>query len=130
MSNSPVKFNMGILGLIASMMQNQNQGNVTPGGMFGAMGTNPSINALSNANALSNNISKPQNDRPQFQNNFGLPGMFNSGGDMMGNVMMNTLARKAARRRRREVSRLDDIDPNISISERQNPFSNMLTGII
>ena len=111
-------------------MQNQNQGNVTPGGMFGAMGTNPSINALSNANALSNNISKPQNDRPQFQNNFGLPGMFNSGGDMMGNVMMNTLARKAARRRRREVSRLDDIDPNISISERQNPFSNMLTGII
>ena len=103
MSNSPVKFNMGILGLIASMMQNQNQGNVTPGGMFGAMGTNPSINALSNANALSNNISKPQNDRPQFQNNFGLPGMFNSGGDMMGNVMMNTLARKAARRRRREV---------------------------
>ena len=105
MSNSPVKFNMGILGVIASMMQNQNQGNVTPGGMFGSMGNNPSINSLSNANALSNFNARRG----------GLFGVI--GGDTMGNIMANTLARKAARRRSREVARLNNIDPNISITE-------------
>jgi len=110
MSNSPVKFNMGIIGLLASMMQNQNQGNVTPGGMFGSMGNNPSINSLSNANAMSN----------ASNNTFGRigGGLFGTSGmGMVGSMMANTLARKAARRRSREVARLNNIDPNISVTE-------------
>ena len=111
MSNSPVKFNMGILGVLASMMQSQNQGTmgVTPRGMFGSMGNNPSVNSLSNANALSR---VPMGMFGARRNPFG-----SFSGDVMGNVIANTLARKAARRRSREVARLNNIDPNISVTE-------------
>ena len=71
----------------------------TPRSIFGGMANNPSINSLTNANAMSdysNNLA----GFPGFGRGGGLFGT--SGMGMMGNMMLGTLARKAARRRRRE----------------------------
>ena len=72
----------------------------TPRSIFGGMANNPSINSLTNANAMSD-----------YSNNLGGFGGFGrrggglfgaSGMGLAGNVLMGTLARKAARRKRRE----------------------------
>ena len=71
----------------------------TPRSMFGGMANNPSINSLTNANAMSdysNNIA----GFPGFSRGGGLFGA--SGMGLAGNVLMGTLARKAARRNARQ----------------------------
>ena len=70
----------------------------TPRSMFGGMANNPSINSLTNANAMSN-YSNNVAGFPGFGRGGGLFGT--SGMGMMGNMLMGTLARKAARRRAR-----------------------------
>jgi len=77
----------------------------TPRSIFGGLANNPSINSLSNANAMSNyanNVGGFQGFGPGNRIGGGLFPAFSGPGDIMGNVMMGTLARKAARRKRRE----------------------------
>jgi len=94
---------MNLASIISSIMRGGGNfgalGIGTPRSMFGGMANNPSINSLTNANAMSdysNNIA----GFPGFGRGGGLFGT--SGMGMMGNMMMGTLARKAARRRQRE----------------------------
>ena len=77
----------------------------TPRSIFGGMANNPSINSLSNANAMAN-----------YSNNVGGFGglfpTFGGGTDLMGNMMAQTLARKAARKRARQNALTNPIDTN------------------
>lgn len=87
----------------------------TPRSIFGGMANNPSINSLSNANAMSNyanNVSGFQGFGPGNRIGgglFGAPG-FGGPGDIMGNMMMQTLARKKARRRARQNALSNPVD--------------------
>ena len=79
----------------------------TPRSMFGGMANNPSINSLTNANAMSdyaNNVA----GFPGFGIGGGLFGT--SGMGVVGNALMGTLARKAARRRARENALSNPVD--------------------
>ena len=83
----------------------------TPRSIFGGMANNPSINSLSNANAMSNYA----NNVGGFQG-IGRPGGlfgaagFGGPGDILGNMMMGTLARKAARRKARQNALSNPVD--------------------
>ena len=87
----------------------------TPRSIFGGMANNPSINSLSNANAMSNyanNVSGFQGFGPGNRIGgglFGAPG-FGGPGDIMGNMMMQTLARKKARKRARQNALSNPVD--------------------
>jgi len=87
----------------------------TPRSIFGGIANNPSINSLSNANAMSNyanNVGGFQGFGPGNRIGGGLFGATGFGGtnDTMGNMMMQTLARKAARRRARENALSNPVD--------------------
>ena len=87
----------------------------TPRSIFGGLANNPSINSLSNANAMSNyanNVGGFQGFGPGNRIGgglFGAPG-FGGPGDIMGNMMMQTLARKKARRRARQNALSNPVD--------------------
>tara|TARA_R100001163_G_C5025500_1_gene167169 strand:+ start:261 stop:755 length:495 start_codon:yes stop_codon:yes gene_type:complete len=98
---------MNLASIIGSIMRGGNNfgalGIGTPRSIFGGMANNPSINSLTNANAMSdysNNVSGFQGFGPGNRIGGGLFG--GSGMGIAGNMMMQTLARKAARRRQRE----------------------------
>ena len=79
------------------------------------MANNPSINSLTNANAMSdysNNVGSFQGFGPG--NTIGRAGgLFGASGmGMMGNMMMGSLARKAARGRARQNALTNPIDTN------------------
>jgi len=89
----------------------------TPRSIFGGIANNPSINSLSNANAMSNyanNVGGFQGFGPEntIGRAGGLFGAAGSGrpGDIMGNMMMQTLARKAARRNARQNALANPVD--------------------
>lgn len=87
----------------------------TPRSIFGGMANNPSINSLSNANAMSNyanNVGGFQGFGPGNRIGGGLFGAagFGGPGDIVGNMMMGTLARKAARRKARQNALANPVD--------------------
>ena len=96
----------------------------TPRSIFGGMANNPSINSLTNANAMSD-----------YSNNVaGFPGFGRSGGlfgasgmGLAGNMLMGTLARKAARRRARQNALSNPIDtkPMYGGGGNENPVDTL-----
>ena len=82
----------------------------TPRSIFGGMANNPSINSLTNANAMTNYSNSVGGvGRQPFG---GLFPTFGGGTDLMGNMMAQTLARKAARKRARQNALTNPIDTN------------------
>ena len=86
----------------------------TPRSIFGGMANNPSINSLSNANAMSNyanNVGGFKGFGPGNRIGGGLfPAFGGSGMGLAGNVLMGTLARKAARRKARQNALSNPVD--------------------
>tara|TARA_Y100000401_G_C8205941_1_gene165983 strand:- start:44 stop:574 length:531 start_codon:yes stop_codon:yes gene_type:complete len=103
---------MNLASLFGSLLRGGNNfgalGIATPRSVFGGLANNPSINSLTNANAMTN-----------YSNSVGGVGgfgglfpTFGGGTDLMGNMMAQTLARKAARKRARQNALTNPIDTN------------------
>tara|TARA_R100000734_G_C3289481_1_gene81548 strand:+ start:78 stop:644 length:567 start_codon:yes stop_codon:yes gene_type:complete len=102
---------MNLAALLGSLFRGNNNdtnnfgalGIGSPRSMFGGMANNPSINSLSNANAMSNYA----NNVGGFQNFGRGGGLFGTSGmGMVGNMLLNTLARKQAAKQRQPINEL------------------------